>query len=103
MTIEYILENQQQEKHIQVMKEIFTYLNQLQWIENYEVMDNFIKDFCKQKNMCFQYYVCVLSSANWVKDKLNAKTFNTLKKKAIKAGTLEIGEENTIKTLDGLI
>jgi NADPH-dependent glutamate synthase beta subunit-like oxidoreductase len=100
VTIDYIKANQEESKHISIMKDIFEYIDELISENDYQTIDDFIREFCNNE-ICFQYYVCLLTASLLRKDKL--QNIGTLKQKAISAGMKEIGIEDTIKTLNGLI
>ena len=105
ITVDYIKVNQEKEKHIEVMKQIMIYLDDLMWAAQFHVVDEFIEEFCNPKNLdkpiCFQYYICVLTCANWCAKDL--KKLNMLKEKALEVGIAELGEKETVQVLMGLI
>ena len=100
ITVEYILANQAKDKQDDVMVKIFTYMEDLMWAGKFKVIDDFIYDFCKH-DICFQYYLCLLTCACWANDKL--KNTQGLRYKAKEIGYKEIGEEDTDSCLKGLL
>jgi hypothetical protein len=100
ISVEYIIANQGKDKEERVMVEIFTYMEDLMWAGKFNVVDEFIYDFCKH-DVCFQYYICLLTAACWVKDKL--KNIEELRFKAKEIGYKEIGEKDTDSCLKGLL
>ncbi len=100
ITVQYIAENQGEKKEEKVMVEIFSYMDDLMWENKFDVVDQFIEDFCKE-DICFQYCLCLLNCACWVKDKIKNKQIIVDKTKA--QGIKEIGEKDTISCLRGLI
>lgn len=105
ITVDYIKVNQEPEKHVEVMKEMMIYLDDLMWAAQFHVVDDFIKEFCNPKNMdkpiCFQYYICLLTCANWCGNDL--KNLTILKEKALEVGIREVGEKDAVQALIGLI
>ena len=102
ITIEYIIENQEEDKEERVLVEIFSYMEDLMWEGKFKIVDDFIFDFCNSKQpICFQYYLTLLTCACWAKDKL--KNIEGLRFKAREIGNKEIGEKDTNSCLKGLI
>jgi len=100
ITIDYIKKHQDEKEHIGVMKEIFKHFDDLFWADKYDELQTFMDDFC-QEEICFQYYVSMLTASLWGKDgRLNR---DLLIDKAIEVGTKEIGEKDARKTLFNLI
>ena len=101
ITIDYIKANQQEHQHIDVMKDMFLYLDDLNDTNDYKTNDNFIEEFCKA-DICFQYHVCLLTAIKFsIRDLLN--NVDMLKESAKKTGIKEFGEEDTLRTLYGLL
>lgn len=96
ITVEYIKANQQEHQHIDVMRDMFLHIDDLIDIRNFKAIDDFIEQFCKE-DICFQYYVCLLTASHWIKNEL--KNLDLLKKNAKKAGIKEVGERDTMKAL----
>lgn len=96
ITIDYIKANQQENKHIRIMKEMFLFIDDLIDERNFKAIDDFIEEFCKE-DMCLQYYVCLLTASHWVKNGLN--NIEMLKTKAKEIAVKEIGEKNALKVL----
>ena len=108
ITVQYLIDNQDEDIHIDIMTDIITYMDDLIIAGNYEaskfdVIDEFILEFCRRsEEICFQYHVCMLTTALWVKDKLD--NVELLKAKAISAGKRELGNrDEVLKVLQGLI
>jgi hypothetical protein len=100
ITVEYIIANQGDDRQDDVMVKIFTYMEDLMWANKFKVIDDFIFDFCMH-DICFQYYICLLTAACWAKDKL--KNIEGLRFKAKEIGYKEIGEKDTNSCLKGLL
>ena len=98
--IQKIKNNQHSDKHMHTMKQIFTYVDELFIANKDKEVDEFILKFCNEE-MCFQYYVCLLTAALWKPQ--NITNLELLRKKTIEAGTKEIGKKDTLTTLRGLI
>jgi hypothetical protein len=90
ITVEYILANQDKNRQDDVMVKIFGYMEDLMWAGKFKVIDDFIFDFCMH-DICFQYYLCLLTAACWAKDKL--KNTEGLRFKAKEIGYKEIGKK----------
>ena len=88
ITVEYIIANQGEERQVRVLVEIFIYMEDLMWANKFNVIDDFIFDFCMHDNICFQYYLCLLTAACWAEDKL--KNIDGLRFKAREIGNKEI-------------
>lgn len=100
LTIQHIVQNQQEEKHVGVMKQIFMCVDELFLSDNYLEVDKFIEEFCQQ-DICFQYYVCMLTAALWGDGYL--KNINMLRQKAIEQGEKELPEKEVGLILTGLL
>lgn len=100
ITVEYLVANQGEHKEEDVLVKIFTYMEDLMWADKFNVIDDFIYDFCKHDDICFQYYLTLLTAACWAKDKL--KNIEGLRFKAREIGNKEIGEKDTESCLRGL-
>jgi hypothetical protein len=82
ISIQYIVEHQDKHKdYDDVLVKIMSYLDDLMWAGKFYVIDNFIKEFCENK-ICFQYCLCLLTTAFWAKDKL--KNYELIKQKHVK-------------------
>jgi hypothetical protein len=101
ITIEYLIANQGEDKEERVLVEIFSYMEDLMWEGKFKIVDDFIYEFCKHDDICFQYYLTLLTCAYWAKDKL--KNIEGLRFKAREIGNKEIGEKDTNSCLKGLI
>lgn len=82
------------------MKAIMTYLIDLESANQFDIIDKYILEFCSEE-ICFQYYICLLTSATRCKDKL--KNLTMLQEKALAVGIAEIGEKDAVQVLIGLI
>jgi hypothetical protein len=100
ITVEYIVANQSKKKQERVLVDIFRYMEDLMWAGKFDVVDDFIKEFCEQE-ICFQYCLCLLTAACWASNKINS--MEILIEKTKKKGIEEIGEEDTNSCLKGLI
>jgi len=100
ISIQYIVDNQGDDSEQDVLVDIFSYMEDLMWEGKFDVVDQFIEDFCKE-DICFQYCLCLLTAACWAKDKIKNK--GMLVEKTTKRGIEEIGEKDTISCLRGLI
>ena len=100
ITVEYIVANQSKKKQERVLVDIFRYMEDLMWAGKFDVVDDFIKEFCEQE-ICFQYCLCLLTAACWANDKIKNKEMLIIKTREI--GIEEIGEEDTNSCLKGLI
>ena len=100
ISVQHILDNQSEDKQENMLVDIFAYMDDLMWEGKFDVVDKFIEDFCKE-DICFQYCLCLLTCANWAKDKIKNKEM--LVKKTKTQGIKEIGEKDTISCLKGLI
>jgi len=85
---------------IEQMKYIYKKLDEMFDNREFEKVDEFI-NFFVEDNWNFQLHVCLLAATLRIEDRL--KNRDKLKESSIKVGTKEIGKENTINTLDGLI
>jgi len=74
-------------------------MEDLMWAGKFNVIDDFILEFCEHE-ICFQYCLCLLTCANWAKDKLNNR--HILIAKSVAQGIKEIGEKDTNSCLKGL-
>ena len=103
ITVEYLLAHQDEKKYCDAMTDIMEYHEYLVEEKKFDVLDQYIEDFSKAENMCFQYYVCVLSTTMWVKDNLTKRQL--LIDGAIQAGMREkVGDKRSVmKVLKGLI
>ncbi len=95
-----IKNKQEEEYHIETMKEMFIFINELLKKEKYDIVDEFIENFCKEKT-CFQYYVSLLTAALWSDGCL--KNMDLLRKKAVEAGKKEMPETEALAALKGLL
>jgi hypothetical protein len=101
ISIQYIAKHQDKKlDYDNVLLKIMSYLDDLMWANKFDVIDKFIEDFCKEE-ICFQYCLCLLTTAFWAKDKI--KNLELIKLKARETGNKEIGEEDTNSCLKGLI
>jgi len=100
ITIEYIVDNQAKKRQQRLMLEIFSYMEDLMYAGKFDVVDDFILDFCKH-DICFQYCLCLLTAACWAKDEIKNKEM--LVEKTKQQGIKEIGEKDTNNCLQGLI
>ena len=100
ITVEYLVANQGEDKEERVLVQIFSYMEDLMWADKFNVIDDFIKDFCKE-DICFQYCLCLLTAACWAKDKIKNKEM--LVEKTKQQGIKEIGEKDTNSCLRGLL
>lgn len=100
ISIQYIVDNQGEDTEEDVLVKIFCYMEDLMWENKFDVVDDFIKEFCEAE-ICFQYCLCLLTAACWAKD--NIKNKDMLIEKTTKRGIKEIGEKNTNSCLKGLI
>lgn len=101
ISIQYIVEHQDKHKdHDDVLVKIMGYMDDLMWANKFDIIDKFIEDFCNA-DICFQYCLCLLTTAHWAKDKL--KNFELIKQKSIETGTKELGEEDMKNCLKGLL
>lgn len=101
ITVEYIAQHQDSHKHYDnMLVKIMSYMDDLMWEGKFDMVDKFIEDFCKE-DICFQYYLCLLTTAFWAKNKL--KNLELIKQKAREVGNKEIGEKDTNSCLKGLI
>jgi hypothetical protein len=100
ITVDYIVANQGEKRQERVLVDIMSYMEDLMWESKFDIIDKFIEDFCKE-DICFQYCLCLLTTAFWAKDKL--KNLELIKQKAREVGNKEIGEKDTMSCLKGLI
>jgi hypothetical protein len=101
ITVEYIAQHQDSHKHYDdMLVKIMSYMDDLMWESKFDVVDKFIEDFCKE-DICFQYCLCLLTTAFWAKDKIKNKEMLVEKTRA--QGNKEIGEKDTNSCLKGLI
>jgi hypothetical protein len=100
ISVEYIVANQLKKKQERVLVEVMSYMDDLMWANKFDVVDDFIKEFCEHE-ICFQYCLCLLTCAHWAKDKIKNKEM--LVEKTKKKGIEEIGEKDTNSCLKGLI
>ena len=101
ITVEYIAQHQDSHKHYDnMLVKIMSYMDDLMWEGKFDVVDNFIKEFCENE-ICFQYCLCLLTTAFCVKNKL--KNYGLIKQKTREIGNKEIGEKDTNSCLKGLI
>lgn len=100
ITVQHIINNQGEKKQERVLVDIFAYMDDLMWAGKFNVVDDFIKEFCEHE-ICFQYCLCLLTCAFWAKDKIKNKEM--LVKKTTEQGIKEIGEKDTVSCLKGLI
>ena len=96
ITVEYIKANQQEHQHIDVMRDMFLHIDDLIDMRDFQTIDDFIENFCKE-DICFQYHICLLTAAYWIKNEI--KNIEMLKIKAKEVGIKEIGERDTMKAL----
>jgi hypothetical protein len=102
INIQYIVDNQGEDKQERVLVDIFKYMEDLMWEGKFDVIDKFIEEFCEHEyEVCFQYCLCLLTAACWAKDKL--KNIDMIKDLTREAGNREIGVEDTMRCLKGLI
>jgi len=100
ITVQYLVEHQDKDIEEDVLVDIFTYMEDLMWAGKFDVIDDFIKEFC-EADICFQYCLCLLTAACWAKDKIKNK--GMLIEKTTKRGIEEIGEKDTMSCLKGLL
>jgi hypothetical protein len=100
ISIQTIVDNQGEECQERMLVDIMSYMDDLMWEGKFDIIDKFIEDFCKE-DICFQYCLCLLTTAFWAKDKL--KNLELIKQKAREVGNKEIGEKDTMSCLKGLI
>jgi hypothetical protein len=100
ITVQHIIDSQAEDKQERVMIEIFAYMDDLMWADKFNIVDDFIKEFCEHE-ICFQYCLCLLTCAHWAKDKIKNKII--LENKTMKQGIKEIGKKDTMSCLKGLI
>jgi hypothetical protein len=108
ITVQYLIDNQDEDIHIDTMTDIITYIDDLIIAGSYDaskfdVIDEFILEFCRRsEEICFQYHICLLTCALWIKDKLD--NVELLKAKTIAAGKRELKDrDEVLKVLQGLI
>jgi hypothetical protein len=53
ITVQYLLEHQDEDIQEDVLVDIFTYMEDLMWAKKFDVVDEFIKEFCEVE-ICFQ-------------------------------------------------
>ena len=100
ITVKYLAANQGEKKQERALVKIFSYMEDLMWAGKFDVVDDFIEEFCKEE-ICFQYCLCLLTAACWAKDKIKNKEM--LIEKTKQQGIKEIGEKDTNSCLRGLI
>jgi hypothetical protein len=102
ITVQYLVEHQDKDIEEDVLVDIFSYMEDLMWANKFDVIDDFIKEFCEcEHEICFQHCLCLLTAACWAKDKIKNKEMLVEKTKA--QGIKEIGEKDTMSCLKGLI
>lgn len=100
ISVQSIVDNQAEDKQENMLVKIMEYMDDLMWAGKFDVVDDFIKEFCRH-DICFQYCLCLLTCAMWAKDKL--KNREMLIGKTKKKGIEEIGEKDTMSCLSGLL
>ena len=100
ISIQYIIDNQGEDTEEDVLVKIFIYMEDLMWASKFNIVDDFIKEFCEHE-ICFQYCLCLLTAACWAKD--NIKNKEMLIERTRAQGIKEIGEKDTESCLRGLI
>ena len=100
IAVSYIVENQGENSVEDVLVEIFCYMEDLMWAKKFDVVDEFIREFCENE-ICFQYCLCLLTAACWARD--NIKNKQMLIDRTTAQGIKEIGVEDTMSCLKGLI
>lgn len=100
ITVQYLVEHQDEDIQQDVLVDIFGYMDDLMWAKKFDVVDEFIKEFCEVE-ICFQYCLCLLTAACWAKDNIKNKQILIERTKA--QGIKEIGEKDTMRCLKGLI
>jgi hypothetical protein len=101
ITVQYLVEHQDKDIEEDVLVDIFTYMEDLMWANKFDVVDDFIKEFCEcEQEICFQYCLCLLTAACWANYKIKNKEMLIEKTKA--QGIKEIGEKDTMSCLKGL-
>jgi hypothetical protein len=104
ITVDYIKSHQQEEEQIDVMSNIFGYMEDLMWANRFDIIDEYIMEFCNcdRPVICFQYFVCLLTAAMWAKDRLDNREY--LKAKTIEAGKRELHDrDKVLRILHGLL
>ena len=104
ITVDYLKTHQDSEEQIEVMSDIFGYMEDLMWADRFDIIDEYILEFCNCNTPAirFQYYVCLLTCAMWAKKELKNRQF--LIKKAIEVGIKERqNEKEVMQVLQGLI
>jgi len=101
ISIQYIVNHQDNNKdYDDIIYKIYCYMDDLMIEGKFNVVDDFIKEFC-ENDICFQYCLVLLTCANWAKDKIN--NYEIIKTKSIETGNKEIGKKRTKSCLTGLI
>jgi hypothetical protein len=100
ISIQSIVNHQDKDHEERMLVDIMCYMEDLMWENKFNIVDNFIEDFCKE-DICFQYCLCLLTCAYWAKDNIKNKQMLIDKTKA--QGIKEIGEKDTLSCLKGLI
>ena len=84
------------------MKQMFLHVDELLDAQDYDAIDKFIEEFCNaEPTICLQYYYCLLTSV--FRFEYVLMHVDALREKAIEVGTKEIGEEDALRTLYGLL